>query len=118
MTGEQRAGAEEVVAELRALAEALLDRLDPWLSAGAGPDGGTAGAAACGWCPLCALAAALRGERPELARRLAEQGAGWIGVVRALLDSHDQSCPATSAAEPAPGAKVQRIAVRDTGLFG
>jgi hypothetical protein len=122
MTAERASGTDDTVPEaleeLRALADALLDRVEPWLRAGAEPVEGPAGDASCGWCPLCALAATLRGERPELSRRLAEQGVGWLSAVRALLDAHDESCATTPPGpeEPVSASRVQRIPVRDSGL--
>jgi len=106
------AGAEDAVTELRALADALLEKVEPWLRSGAVP----VDAEGCGWCPLCALAAALRGQRPELTRRLAEQGAGWLSAARALLDAHDGACTPRAAAHepPSPAPRIQRISVRNT----
>lgn len=109
---------DEAIAELRALAEALLGRVDPWLRSGAEAAAEpSAGNPDCGWCPLCALAAVLRGQRPELARRLAEQGVGWVSAVRAVLAAHDQRCAADAAvpAEPAAPRRVQHITVRTGG---
>lgn len=108
--------AEDAITELRALAETLLEKVEPWLRAEAAA---TDSAADCGWCPLCALAAALRGQRPELARRLAEQGTGWLSAVRTVLETHDASCGSPSAhhEEPAPPPRIQRISVRNSGPF-
>ena len=47
---------------------------------GPAPDG-----SACGWCPLCAIVAVVRGERPELVARLAEQLAQLVALLRAVL---------------------------------
>ena len=108
--------AEDAITELRALAEALLEKVEPWLRAEAARTGD---ATDCGWCPLCALAAALRGQRPELTRRLAEQGTGWLSALRTLLETHDTSCAPRSAHhdKPAPPPRIQRIAVRNHGPF-
>lgn len=87
----------------RASAEALLDWLGPRLDAAearaGGRDGGSdAGppgtsraaqsAGPCTWCPVCALVAALRGEQPELTARLAEQAAGFVVLLRLLVEGH------------------------------
>lgn len=114
----------ELGAELRALADVLLDRLEPWLQTLAAPaedddgPGSAPGAVAttCAWCPVCALVAAVRGERPELGRRLAEQGTGALAALRLLLDEHGAhphpSGPAgTTPDAPAPS-RVQPITVR------
>ncbi|WP_243789208.1 hypothetical protein [Saccharopolyspora gloriosae] len=75
-------------------------------------------ATTCGWCPICAVATLLRGERPELTSRLTEQLAGLIDLLRESLAEHRRP-HAEPAAEPGgpgaaePGApKVQRIDVR------
>lgn len=91
--------------ELRAAALATLDRIGPAL------DRVTAGEPAtdpttCASCPLCAVLAVLRGERPELAMRLAEQASALVTVLRAVLDDTEET------SEPAaPTRRVQRIPV-------
>ncbi len=108
----EESAADAAITELRALADALLEKAEPWLRA----EAASRGAGDCGWCPLCALAAALRGQRPELTRRLAEQGAGWLSAVRALLEAHESPCSHRSAApeDATPTPKIQRISVRST----
>jgi hypothetical protein len=94
--------------EMRVLAMAALDRVDPVLDrlrsepVGDTPD-------VCATCPICAIIAALRGERPELAVRLAEHATGLVAVLRAALED---GAPAP-AAEPAvrPERRVQHIRV-------
>ncbi len=111
-------GADDAITELRALADTLLEKVEPWLRSGAAPTERPDGAGDCGWCPLCALAAALRGQRPELTRRLAEQGAGWLTAVRTLLEAHDSACAQPPHRdEPTPPPRIQRIPVRDSGSF-
>jgi hypothetical protein len=71
--------------ELRAYATGALDLLEPWINqvrdtpprAGHNPT--------CTGCPLCALLAVLRGERSEMAVRVAEQASGLLAVLRAAL---------------------------------
>lgn len=96
-----------LAAELKGLAAALLDRLDP-LVAGVGPAGSGAGPGAdpgtpssCASCPVCAVLALLRGERPELAVRLAAQASGILAALRALLDE----LPDTPGAGPGAGGR-------------
>lgn len=116
--------------ELRRLLDAVVDRAAvPAPAATGAADGGGDGAREgqrvpdCGWCPVCAVVAALRGERPELTRRLGEQGAGLAAALRALVEDHEHGAPAAdggstgAAAEPdgVPGTvRVQRIPVRLT----
>ncbi len=104
---------DELVAELRMLIEALLEYVEPWLQAGSTPS--SASAVTEGrWCPLCAVAAAVRGEHPDLPPWFTEHGPGWLSAVRAVLAEHDhRGVTATGAAEPpVPAARVQRITVR------
>lgn len=97
-----------LVGELRLLAEAVLDRVDrvvqqyaaaqqagaaqdpqPTDTGAAGADAPGAGAPApsggCDWCPVCAIAALVRGESHELLTRLATQIAAIIALIRELL---------------------------------
>jgi hypothetical protein len=84
-------GSDDLGAELRALALVALDRLDPVLArfrddaARATAGGAPAHGATCTSCPICAALAAVRGERPEVAGRLAEQAAGLLGSLREAL---------------------------------
>ncbi|MFR9802930.1 hypothetical protein ACL02T_11575 [Pseudonocardia sp. RS010] len=73
--------------ELRALALAVLDRVGPLVDAArTGERGVRPTASSCASCPVCALLALLRGERPELAARLAEHASGLLTVLRALTE--------------------------------
>lgn len=117
MTGEAgcgHPGHSGLAGELRALAVAALDRLQPALDRlRTEPLDGTRGApASCAICPVCALIAALRGERPELAVRLAEHAAGLVTVVRAALEEHADAT--ATPQQPAPRRRVQHIPVHRT----
>jgi len=97
-----------LLADLRVLADTVLDRVDgavqQILAADAGHTGaghtrtgdddtrpetaaGANGAAptGCSWCPVCAVAALIRGENHELLTKLAAQLAALIAVLRELL---------------------------------
>jgi hypothetical protein len=107
------AGHAGLATELRGLAVAALDRLEPALERLRTAEPGAE--SPCVVCPVCAVVAAVRGERPELAIRLAEQASGLIEVLRAALEEgagegwvRQEPEP---AAEPAPGRRVQRIPV-------
>jgi hypothetical protein len=63
------------------------------------------GAPECTWCPLCQLISVLRGDRPEIAEKLAETQAAVAGLLRALADATGGVRP---SAQP-NGARVQRI---------
>lgn len=83
-----------VSGEVRALAELLAEALEPWaqrLRDSAGDRDGQPGPAmpsTCTWCPVCAVVGLLRGQRPELAARLAEHGVGLLTALRELLAAH------------------------------
>lgn len=104
--------------ELRAVAVLLLDRLGPVLDR-ARAEGGRAegsrvdGPPACSVCPVCAAVALLRGERPELAVRLAEHAAGLLEVLQTALHEGAGAPPPPAPAErPAgPVRRVQHIPV-------
>ena len=103
-------------AELRTLALAALDRLEPALLRLRTGSPTTAGAAGCTACPVCAVLAVLRGERPELAATVADQLGGLLAVLRAALEEGDPAGRAgrgqpPQPSRPAPGRRVQRIPV-------
>jgi len=117
---ERCAGHDGLDAELRALARAALDRVTPVLdrvrSAPAGD--AAAGDQPCAVCPVCAVIAALRGERVELAVRLAEHLSGLVAVLRTALDEGSgEPEPAPDPPPPAEAGRrvVQRIPVTRTG---
>ena len=112
--------------EIRLLAEMVVEKAAPWLegvlAAGHGtPDEAKADASACGWCPLCAIVAVVRGERPELVARLAEQLAQLVALLRAVLADRwepDEGVhmpgfrPAARPADTRTSSRVQHITVR------
>jgi hypothetical protein len=115
--------------EIRLLAELVADKAAPWLegvlAAGHGfvgdPDEAKAAGSACGWCPLCAIVAVVRGERPELVARLIEQLAQLVALLRAVLADRwepDEGVhmpgfrPAPRPADPRPSPRVQHVTVR------
>jgi hypothetical protein len=104
-----------VAAELRALALVALDRLEPALQRMRAEQPTAAAPATCAGCPVCALLAVLRGERPELAVTLAEHLGGLLAVLRAALEEGDPAADASPADPTAPtagtGRRVHRIPV-------
>jgi hypothetical protein len=83
--------------ELRQLAQAILDRLDPAVRVAAARAAATgAGQGQCQqvWCPVCALAALVAGEQHPLLSVIAEHSVALLTIVRAMV--------AEPGAEPTP----------------
>ncbi|WP_328442644.1 MULTISPECIES: hypothetical protein [unclassified Amycolatopsis] len=90
MSEEEATDGLRLAEELRLLVEMVAEKAAPWLegvvAAGHGdPDQAKPGGSACGWCPLCAIVAVVRGERPEFVARLLEQLAQLVALLRAVL---------------------------------
>ena len=96
--------------ELRALARTALDRVEPVLDRLRIEPPTPMAAETCAACPLCALMAALRGERPELVQRLAEHLGGLVTLLRTALDETSEPAPPERTASGSPKV-VQRIPV-------
>jgi hypothetical protein len=73
--------------ELRALAQSILDRIDPAVRAAAAAAAGADGPGKCQqvWCPVCALAALVNGEQHPLLTVIAEHSVALLTVVRAMV---------------------------------
>jgi hypothetical protein len=93
--------------ELRLLLDALAERAQPWLNRLATEPTDEHTPATCGWCPVCAGIAVLRGERPELAVRAAEHAAGLVAVLRSALADRAPTDPPPPADD-----RVEHITVR------
>lgn len=89
----------DLAAELRGLAQAILERVDPAVRFAAARATAAAGSGPCQqvWCPVCALAAVVRGEQHPLLDVVAEHSVALLSVVRAVLDTMDD------AHDPDPG---------------
>ncbi|BBZ43613.1 hypothetical protein [Mycobacterium parmense] len=112
----------EIGPELRRLAQAILDGIDPAvrtaaaLTAGAGVGTGKCQQV---WCPVCALAALATGDQHPLLTVVADHSIALLEVIRAIVDDLDRSSTATPepppdgppggrpGAEPDAGAGVQ-----------
>jgi hypothetical protein len=80
--------------ELRKLAQALLDGIDPAVrSAAALAAGGGVGTGKCQqvWCPVCALAALVTGDQHPLLTLVADHSVALLEVIRAIVDDMDRS---------------------------
>lgn len=111
------------------MADLLAEALEPWAQrlrdAADDRDAwpGQSEPSTCTWCPVCAVVGLLRGERPELASRLAEHGVGLLTALRELLAAH---AAREGGAEPTDspggsgggGRRAQHVPVRRTGATG
>jgi len=86
--------------ELRQLAQAILDRLEPavWAAAAAAA-GQEPGRCQQVWCPVCALAALVKGEQHPLLGMIGEHSAALLAVIRAMV-AESQTAPGSD--EPPP----------------
>ncbi|MEV6280506.1 hypothetical protein [Nocardia sp. NPDC051832] len=129
MTGEREPGAAhdahadgfgEFAEELKLLAEAVLEKVEPVLRRSATE--GQAEWSSCSWCPVCAAAALVRGEHHDVVAAIADHGTSIVTVLREALAGipvepvlpdpedeppHDDS-PPEPAAPPPPAAAEPR----------
>ncbi len=101
----------ELGADLLALADTVLTRLEPILRrvAETQQDRDQQG---CSWCPVCALAALVRGERHDLVELVASESVVVIALLRQLLADHTTSGAPHSATQaptesPSPAAAAE-----------
>lgn len=93
--------------ELRQLAQAILDRLDPAVRAAAAMAADSMrGPARCEqvWCPVCALAALVNGEQHPLLTVVAEHSVALMTVLRAMAADP----PPAGEASPEPAGETPR----------
>jgi hypothetical protein len=87
--------------ELRQLAQAILDRLDPAVRLAAmRATAGGAGKCQQVWCPVCALAALVNGEQHPLLSVIAEHSVALLAVVRAMAESAGAAQPPETPEPP------------------
>ncbi|MHA7650858.1 hypothetical protein ACX9NE_16595 [Mycobacterium sp. ML4] len=85
--------------ELRRLAQAILDGIDPAVRAAATmASSGAPGKCQQVWCPVCALAAAVSGEQHPLVTVIANHSVALLEVIKAIVEDIDRS----SAAQDEP----------------
>jgi hypothetical protein len=114
-TEADRAARERLAREARVTATTLLDWVGTRVEGAAttrttrpaGADGARPrqSPGPCGWCPVCALVAAVRGEQPELTAHLAEQASALLVVLRLLIQSHANDHPAHEHSAPGDPAR-------------
>ncbi|MBV8966675.1 MAG: hypothetical protein JO191_10920 [Mycobacteriaceae bacterium] len=81
--------------ELRQLAQAIVDRLDPTVRAAAAVISGADSPGKCQqvWCPVCALAALIQGEQHPMLDVIGEHSVALLTVVRAMVDAGGAPAP-------------------------
>jgi len=107
--------------ELRQLAQAILDRIDPALRTAAALAAARAGEGPgkCQqvWCPVCALAAVVSGEEHPLLTVISEHSVALLAMVRALVAESDDhpGAPAPDPPDGPPEGPGSDSATRTTG---
>jgi hypothetical protein len=92
--------------ELRKLAQAILDGIDPAVrTAAALTAGGGVGTGKCQqvWCPVCALAALATGDQHPLLTVIADHSIALLEVIRAIVDDIDRSAKPPPDGPPGGG---------------
>lgn len=75
---------EQLILQARDLVNAVLERMEPVLRrAASGIDQQDWNG--CGWCPICATVAMLRGEHHDLVSYLAEHGVAMVTIIREAI---------------------------------
>ena len=111
----------ELGPELRRLAQAILDGIDPAvrmaasLTAGEGPGTGKCQQI---WCPVCALAALATGDQHPLITVIADHSIALLEVIRAIVDDIDHSAKSPPDGPPGGGVPPEPDEPRPGGPNG
>ncbi len=110
----------EIGAELRKLAQVILDGIDPavrmaaamtTLSSGVGT-----GKCQQIWCPVCALAALATGDQHPLLSVVADHSVALLEAIRAIVDDIDRPAPPPPDGPPEGGAHAEDAPADDAGV--
>lgn len=100
----------EIGPELRRLAQAIVDGIDPAVRAAAtlAASSADAGGGKCQqvWCPVCALAAVVNGEQHPLVTVIAEHSVALLEVIRAMVADIDRSGAPAPEDDPPDGGRT------------
>jgi hypothetical protein len=105
--------------ELRKLAQAILDGIDPAvrtaaaLTAGAGVGTGKCQQV---WCPVCALAALATGDQHPLLTVIADHSIALLEVIRAIVDDIDRSAKPPPDGPPGGGVTTEPATAGDAAV--
>jgi hypothetical protein len=104
--------------ELRKLAQAILDGIDPAVrTAAALTAGGGVGTGKCQqvWCPVCALAALATGDQHPLLTVIADHSIALLEVIRSIVDDIDRTAKPPPDGPPGGGVSTEPDAGTTTG---
>ena len=93
----------ELGPELRALAQSILDKLDPAIrlaAARAQHTGGGPGPCQQVWCPMCALVALISGEQHPLLTVVAEHSVALLTLLKAMVEDMEAAPAAAESPHP------------------
>jgi hypothetical protein len=96
--------------ELRKLAQAILDGIDPAVrTVAALTAGGGVGTGKCQqvWCPVCALAALATGDQHPLLTIIADHSIALLEVIRGIIDDIDRSAKPPPDGPPGGGVATE-----------
>lgn len=96
----------DISPELRKLAEAILNGIDPAVRMAAAMTAGNGvGTGKCQqiWCPVCALAALATGDQHPLLTVIADHSIALLEVIRAIVDDIDRTSEPTPPPDGPPG---------------
>ena len=96
----------EIGPELRRLAQAILDGIDPAVRAAAALTAGAGvGTGKCQqvWCPVCALAALATGDQHPLLTVIADHSIALLQLIRAMVEDIDRSAKPPPDGPPGDG---------------
>ncbi len=99
--------------ELRRLAQAILDGIDPAVrTAAALTAGGGVGTGKCQqvWCPVCALAALATGDQHPLLTVIADHSIALLEVIRGIVADIDRSAKPPPDGPPGGGVSAEQDA--------
>jgi hypothetical protein len=92
--------------ELRQLAQAILDKLEPAVRLAAARAAGSGdGPGKCQqvWCPVCALAALVAGQQHPLLTVIADHSVALLAIIRAMVENIETPPEPPPEAPPPPG---------------
>ncbi|HEV7582894.1 MAG TPA: hypothetical protein VGO77_21265 [Mycobacterium sp.] len=109
----------EIGAEMRKLAQAILDGIDPAVRMAAAMTAGNGvGTGKCQqiWCPVCALAALATGDQHPLLTVVADHSIALLEAIRAIVDDIDRPAQPPPDGPPGGGAHAEDAPADDASV--